>query len=1094
MKKIIILFVLCFFVENLFYPALFPIAPKKMMELSLKNNAKENVPEFVVQEGVTGSVTILKYSIDNKYLFCADEENIRIYEVSTGLLLKSITKFKSEENNADLYPDGSACLYINKGMKPVVLEFATGKEYELEIDLNDSDRRDGSLYVACSPNNKYLAVAEQHGKKISIYDSKTKERLFILDGKRDFSLFYELKFSPDSKTIATITSKSGKDGVKNTVVFWNIESKEIDKTIQVENHSSKLDISYDGKYLAYYYTLEDKTSDRRQRISVVDISTGKIINSISGEKVLYDIKFYPYENFLFLLHYDDNNITIWDYLTNKTTVFEKKQTFLSDRIAFQNKDTYTVGCYRDIEIRSIQDGSIIGKIKGASELNSIQYIPELNILYDGAGGSFFDVSTMKPIQMLNNWEAVTLYSISRDGIFDVISNDNKKELVVRLFSTPDEIQQFQLNEISGFPVLIENSNTEMTAIRDGNDIHIYNLQKKEYLGYYEADAGLCFTEYISPKGNFIISDSYHEKSYIMDFRKGILIKTKDYFITVSSDDSYMARQNHAKAGDYVIYDTATWNEIKHFSGCGRGVFSNNNKYFALGNGRNEVQLFDFETEKLLRVFKTGEAGEYYFVNDDKHFICRDAGGILKCFSVETGELLTCTIGNKDGDWITYTPDGFFMGSETGINKFIHIVDRMKVIELSQMYKVLYRPDIVMERLSGKSNIDDKQALILKQKMFLEKILAPNISFLQKDSVSKKRTVKLNCIVKDTGGGIGSIHISINGRSYLIEKTCSYGKTSTISCDVVLENGENIIQAFAYDASGKIKSQPAEIKITWFGKTNQPNLYVLSVGINEYKSKDFTSLKWAVPDAESIADFFKNKSGSMYKDISVSVITDKNVTKSNISSIFDNLSSKIKPEDVFVFFLSGHGTMQDGDYYFIPADLQSNSVEELCNKGFSKDFFGEIFSKIQAKNVLLLLDTCQSGSIIDDFVFERFTNDNTGIAVISSSSDIQYSVEYDSLNHGLFTHAILDGLNGNADLLKKGQIGLDGLIYYVGQEVSQISKENGYRQSIWKKSPVEDWVLVDNSPTEHVNKGASGLILESVQIIQTVENKNTASRL
>ena len=143
--------------------------------------------------------------------------------------------------------------------------------------------------------------------------------------------------------------------------------------------------------------------------------------------------------------------------------------------------------------------------------------------------------------------------------------------------------------------------------------------------------------------------------------------------------------------------------------------------------------------------------------------------------------------------------------------------------------------------------------------------------------------------------------------------------------------------------------------------------------------------------------------------------------------------------------------------------------------------------------MLLLDTCQSGSIIDDFVFERFTNDNTGISVISSSSDIQSSVEYDYLNHGLFTHAILDGLNGNADLLKKGQIGLDGLIYYVGQEVSQISKENGYRQSIWKKSPVEDWVLVDNSPTEHVNKGASGLILESVQIIQTVENKNPALR-
>ena len=64
---------------------------------------------------------------------------------------------------------------------------------------------------------------------------------------------------------------------------------------------------------------------------------------------------------------------------------------------------------------------------------------------------------------------------------------------------------------------------------------------------------------------------------------------------------------------------------------------------------------------------------------------------------------------------------------------------------------------------------------------------------------------------------------------------------------------------------------------------------------------------------------------------------------------------------------------------------------------------------------------------------------TGSAVISSSGGVEYSMESDKWNNGLFTYCLLQGLSSNtADINKDGFVQISELQEYVRSQVSLLS--------------------------------------------------------
>lgn len=228
--------------------------------------------------------------------------------------------------------------------------------------------------------------------------------------------------------------------------------------------------------------------------------------------------------------------------------------------------------------------------------------------------------------------------------------------------------------------------------------------------------------------------------------------------------------------------------------------------------------------------------------------------------------------------------------------------------------------------------------------------------------------------------------------------------------------------------------------------------MLAVGVNKYRDRSLW-LNYAVPDATSIADSFKNVRGNLYQSVNVTTIFDGDVTADGISSAFNSLAGKVGADDVFIFYLSGHGTTHtDGDYYFIPVDFRFRNAQSVPESAISKHFITENLSKIKAQKSLVMLDTCNSGAFIstgargmaEKTAIDRLSR-ATGQATIAASSDTQSAMEgYEG--HGIFTYVILEGLAGKADSNGDGFISLSELSSYAEEKVPDYSYAKwGYEQ-------------------------------------------------
>ncbi|MBQ9625646.1 MAG: caspase family protein, partial [Treponema sp.] len=261
-----------------------------------------------------------------------------------------------------------------------------------------------------------------------------------------------------------------------------------------------------------------------------------------------------------------------------------------------------------------------------------------------------------------------------------------------------------------------------------------------------------------------------------------------------------------------------------------------------------------------------------------------------------------------------------------------------------------------------------------------------------------------------------------------------------------------IEIYATNPTGMIEGERKKTIVSWQGKTQKPNLYVLAVGVNKYRDKSLW-LNYAVPDASSISDTFKNAKGKLYQSINISTVFDADVTEAGITSAFDSVASKISPDDVFVFYISGHGTPHsDGDYYFIPVDFRFRNAQSVVESALSKKFITDQLSKIKAQKSLVLLDTCNSGAFISSGargMAEKTAIDRlsraTGHATIAASSDTQSAME-GYKGHGIFTYVILEALSGKADLNKDGYISISELSVYAEEKVPDYSYDKwGYEQ-------------------------------------------------
>jgi hypothetical protein len=338
----------------------------------------------------------------------------------------------------------------------------------------------------------------------------------------------------------------------------------------------------------------------------------------------------------------------------------------------------------------------------------------------------------------------------------------------------------------------------------------------------------------------------------------------------------------------------------------------------------------------------------------------------------------------------------------------------------------------------------------------------------------------------SGKGVASVNVLLNGTEVFKEVERPAKRSVAVAAPVKLREGSNTIVIRATEPDGTVRQ---EVRTVIYERPAAPpaapppapvatprrELWAVVIGVGQYNSTAIPQLKYSVADAEAFHEVLISKGG--FKKENVLLITDKTARKPTLRdlkwALGTFLARSAKKEDLILIFFAGHGAPEidprgaepDGlAKYLVPSDADPN---DLYATGLPMDEFQTIFDRIEAERVVVFLDACYSGAAggrtfasrrtraarVDEVFLDRLTR-SRGRAIVTASQASEVSLEVPELGHGLFTHFLVQGLRGAADLDRDGIVSLQEIYQYLEQQVSQKSRAMGGNQHPVMKGEME----------------------------------------
>lgn len=299
-----------------------------------------------------------------------------------------------------------------------------------------------------------------------------------------------------------------------------------------------------------------------------------------------------------------------------------------------------------------------------------------------------------------------------------------------------------------------------------------------------------------------------------------------------------------------------------------------------------------------------------------------------------------------------------------------------------------------------------------------------------------------------------------------------GKSVSQNIEINLAEGLNEIKVFTENSEG-IYSRILKFDVYNEIKTEK-NLYLVCAGVSAYSNQDFI-LNYASKDA---GDFLEAISDNavIFDNVYTQLLTD-NKFSSNAPDSLKHFLSQTKPSDVVIFYYAGHGVLDNNyEYYLCPPSTDFWKPEQSAVP-FEK--FESVITSCGSLNRIIILDACHSGEVDKDEVVSENNSDQrdaqnedlsfraagnapklgygnqnifefskslfvdtriqNGNLILASSSGLEFSMEGNKWQNGLFTYFVLQGLKTKvADLNGDNRLYLYELIAYVSDQVVESS--------------------------------------------------------
>ncbi len=375
-----------------------------------------------------------------------------------------------------------------------------------------------------------------------------------------------------------------------------------------------------------------------------------------------------------------------------------------------------------------------------------------------------------------------------------------------------------------------------------------------------------------------------------------------------------------------------------------------------------------------------------------------------------------------------------------IKKLKKILNKKDIEEVEEKLNILVKDyNKILEILSF--NYNDNQSLEVKnntsdKSLNFEEKISKKITNKQLDIVKDKIVKKTSSNDQDPPSIIIDENIIMDGMvAYLEAKVTDESKIAAIFIDgdpidpgesndgfvlikqtLFIGSEDKNLEIVAYDKWGQSSKQSITItKASIDFKKDFGDYYALIIGINKYKK--LINLETAVNDAKEISNILKNK----YNFKEVVLLLDNDATRENIIKELYNFRKTLKNNDNFLLYYAGHGQLDEeiNDGYWQPV----NADKDIPTNWINNSFLTGTIKGIKAKHVLVIADSCYSGSLLRSEEEEIVINENNRSKILDrlinkkaryifTSGGNEPVVDGDGGNHSVFAEKLINALKNN----------------------------------------------------------------------------------
>ena len=828
-------------------------------------------------------------------------------------------------------------------------------------------------------------------------------------------------------------------------------------------------------------------SGNNERIRIYHYPTGKLIQILqSHNNVVLDLAFDPHGKYL-ISGSSDKTAKIWrkerDRFTLHDTIeFHQRQVYATKIITNNNQYFAITASYdHQIALYDIQKRKIIQSDKRKYKLQFLATSHDRqHIAVSGEGKeiAIYDFR-LKLVKTIASATKPSGLAYSEDGKL-LIAGSSAHPLNVNIYQTHNNYTlqtSFQKHTNLTTAVGFINKNTAISAGGNNNEIYTWNTRtaslenKAQGVGSSVWSVGIRGDKVawgnIDPcpeckeMGNRFgeLQKSIHLKTFTLQD-----IDTTNYHKISTTQGNYSL--HHTKGGDYGYSDALLQikykNQVKHtivkdaYNGYRHNTYGWYKNYIVSGGSNGQLKIYNQQGKEIASLI--GHTGDIWSIalqgdrlvsgGDDQNIKIWDLSVLDEGVS-ELSAMLSLFV-SSEGEYVAWSEGGYFASSVGGDQYVGYHINQgadseARYVGSDKYFDTLYRPDVIGAIWQLGS---EKKALAYASKNTKTKsidpahALPPLLTLLSSEQiVTDKTTIRIRYSV-ESAEPITKTVVSVNGKRINKRALKLKDKSNIQTIDVELDKGENIV---ALKARNRFAF--SDELLVYATKTSRdediykPTLYLLSIGVSEYKNKAY-DLAVADKDARAMTAMFEAQSGKIYKKVVSKTLLNSQANQDNILDGLDWLDKEATSKDVVVVFIAGHGvTDEQGSYYFLSHEADLQRLRRSAVR----------WSEIQAtinnlpSKVILLADTCHSGSIAGNRrditgAIKSIINSGSGSIIMTATTGSGYSYEQSDWGHGAFTKALLEGVgSAKADYDRDEIITIKEIDLYVTNRVKSLTR-------------------------------------------------------